>query len=840
MDINKNSLPDFWPDSQNKREDISKCINNFNQDEKILYFSQQNLETQFKVIKEIQENSQEKTSWALFMYLFRSKIIWTSWAELHTFVQTLSHLNNRETFDNIRLLRTILTYINLKFETNLAQKYIEDANLSQEIIDRVSDALKEICNNALLEQYRKVILETLIEQLQDRENTNRISKNYQAIKVKWNNISIDWHKYGTISRISSDFISFWSQQKSLWLSHYELDQEESFSESETIYNDAYRLYDNIFEIYIQDKYSDKIKTKHDFIRYSQEESLPSSFPIESSPESFLINIVFYVLNDIENNTTKLQKVLEHIFWTQKSYEIVHAFHHILTYFEKYENPIFALRSTLISQENWDIKNTIISIFQNALSWSSIQHVKDKRIQKDIHNYKDILASPTIDIYGNESPETLALLIENLHEPQFLTHINNDIWIDIRKLSLQIQVHLMRYLWETNEKEYQKFKTAINLVENKYDFISTFLTCSKNLKTWNSIIDIAQLEWSMGIYYYSSKIIALQNNFQTNEIEMNGLLKAIVNRLTKMYESINKWDKIQKYQNLSLYLWKASLNIKKLVWKIQAWEYISIEDFNKLKTWFKLDYFKWWEVVKNWEEIDMQLSENYINNQIFSIDMFHTILGWIEKAHSFMDPDFMQYATPYMWHDFNNPNCSFLFLKEDPQEGEVNTQNLSWTSKIEDKWNEYYFWTHYLNEELQWDFSIWLFLEKMIQKISCTKNIPVTWTVMLWNKTFIQRIEWKWDIATSIERYNQWKTKPFIKVEWNYHEKFISKYKDFNYHEYKNDERIQLLTFCIPDNDFSNFEQESIKMFEQWFVITRIFTTTKENNLKVIYEKRPRN
>lgn len=815
-------------------------------DEQCNHFLSLNLEKQFNLIKEIQEKTQDQSLWALFIYLFRSQInnVWKD--KLITFIKYLHNQNSRITFDNIRLFRTILTYINLNFEETIPNKILEDAKLNKHSILTIWSILQEICNTPLLNLYNKITLQTLEEQLTNRDNTQRVANNYQAIKVKWNNIAIKWKKYGTISRISSDFISFWTQQKSLWLTSYTTEEENSFSQEEVIYNDAFRLFDNIFEIYIQDKYANQIKTKQDILSYYENESLPKDFSLQDHAKTFLTNIVFYILDNPGENKDKIQEVLQHIFWKEKSQELTYALENILEYYQDFTNPLFELRQTLLTKTNSDLKQKVISIFQNALIGSNIITLIDFRELKNLQSYESYLSSPLIDIYGNENTQTIALLMENIHEPQFLQHLNQDIWFDIRTLSLQIQVHLIRYLWESDLESYNNFKKAVKSATNKSDFINTFLTCSKKLDTWNSIIKISEIQWSERIYEYSSKIIALQNQFKISETEMNGMLKTIVNRLTRMFEylhaNIEKDFDINTYKTLSLYLWNSSLKIKQLVYQIKNWVYPSISDFNRMKTGFKLDYFQGWTLVKSGEEIDMQMPDNYINPEILSVKKFNILLQWIDLTHSSMDPSFMNFATPYMWNDFNNPKCNFLFLQEELQQVEKlydkdEDENLSGTSKVEDKWSHYYFWTHYLREDLQWDFSIWLFLEKMIQKEACKKDIPVTGTIMLWNKVFIQRIEWKWDIGIGIERYNNWKTKPFLKVMWNYPYEFISKTPWFKLTEVGNYDNMKVLNFNISNNNYKELELKSQIMFQKGYVITRTITDSENPELiHIIYEK----
>ena len=65
-------------------------------------------------------------------------------------------------------------------------------------------------------------------------------------------------------------------------------------------------------------------------------------------------------------------------------------------------------------------------------------------------------------------------------------------LDITELSLQNQVYLLRFLWEQDLQDFEKFKTALQWIEweeEKYAFLNTFLVCSLGDNLWNEIIDI---------------------------------------------------------------------------------------------------------------------------------------------------------------------------------------------------------------------------------------------------------------------------------------------------------------------------------------------------------------
>jgi len=74
-------------------------------------------------------------------------------------------------------------------------------------------------------------------------------------------------------------------------------------------------------------------------------------------------------------------------------------------------------------------------------------------------------------------------MQELHNPKMINHIKKNLQIDITNLTLQTQIHLLRYLWEQTTDKFEIFKQTLHNIKSekdKYNFLITFLACSEDL------------------------------------------------------------------------------------------------------------------------------------------------------------------------------------------------------------------------------------------------------------------------------------------------------------------------------------------------------------------------
>jgi hypothetical protein len=80
---------------------------------------------------------------------------------------------------------------------------------------------------------------------------------------------------------------------------------------------------------------------------------------------------------------------------------------------------------------------------------------------------------------------MSVFIKELHNPDIINSINNDLQIDITNLTLQTQIHLLRFLWEQSIEKFEIFKQSLQNISNeedKYNFLRDLCKIKLRLDT----------------------------------------------------------------------------------------------------------------------------------------------------------------------------------------------------------------------------------------------------------------------------------------------------------------------------------------------------------------------
>lgn len=537
------------------------------------------------------------------------------------------------------------------------------------------------------------------------------------------------------------------------------------------------------------------------------------------------NILVFVNNikNWEDYTDLLKRFLSEISYCCKKSTKDLTFSSIENYLWKENTEI------IVNIYNWDNnKDNLDKLFKNIYNGEFNLDVYDREVL-ELKNIEDIIDyEVNWNPFNNFDSKDLWELLKLLHWTELLNLINISLWVDLKRLTMQTQVHLLHFLWNQWIEKFNTFKLSLQSIPNeadKYSFLNTFLACSEDLSMWDKIIELSKKPESKEIFESYSELVNLQSEINTNNVDLWILLKIILKRWKKLLET---W-KLSK--DVSSKFIKSWLLIKSLYKWDKNWEIIWLREFNEAETWYTLEIVKGWDLLDKTDSLSMMNENNFKFNEKLSKDDFEFIISSIKEAHTYYDPNFINFATNYMPKDFNNPNSNFIFLRDE-------NKKLVWVCKIEIKEDgSNYYWTHYLKEELKWDFSLWVIIQKILEK-ELSINWELKWYTILWNnEAIIRQIEFSWWIWNEIKSYKLWnyKSKPFLWFLLNSTINYKTKNKDLKtIYDFKplDSDKIAIEKFSnISDDDFSFYCNN---VFKKWYSLTRII---KENwYFLTIFEK----
>jgi len=279
------------------------------------YISNFNIKEKLEIIINILEENKHKNLSITLRYILKDEIVLYSEKEINDLIDFVNSSDKRKKFELIRTLWMILNYNNLRFKEQTEKSgdnFIKFLTLWQKQIEIFYQKLSEICDNPFLEITNSLNFVWIYEQLNDKIDTGRITKSYSKYKIQWNNSETKWNKYGSRLRVSSDFISHSFEMKSQWIIQSNISEDTCLSEEEEVDNDSFRLYDNIFDIYVWEKYD--ITDIHKLEDKKQYQQIDKEFDLSKYSNEFLLKIIFYINDDQSKNFSRVQGVLSNIFW----------------------------------------------------------------------------------------------------------------------------------------------------------------------------------------------------------------------------------------------------------------------------------------------------------------------------------------------------------------------------------------------------------------------------------------------------------------------------------------------------------------------------------------------
>lgn len=439
---------------------------------------------------------------------------------------------------------------------------------------------------------------------------------------------------------------------------------------------------------------------------------------------------------------------------------------------------------------------------------------------------------SLDIYWNLNKEYFEKILEIFHTTDLINIVSYDLQIDITNLTLQTQVHLLRFLWEQTTEKFKEFKqTLLNIPEEnqKYNFLTTFLACSQDLSMWDKIIELANRDWTEEIFQTYAELVELQNELNLQNLWESTILNIVLKKGKWLIEEAyannrETWKNSQIQTKYSESLVRSALSVKNIIKWQESWSVVNIDEFNEANLGFKLNIFNWWNIITWNSLIDMVSQENYNNQSNMSKEDFVKISDWIKiSLEDKNDPDLPNLILNALIKDLHNTNANFIFLRNKKNE-------LMWICKIikNNDWS-FYYWSHYLHRDIMSDFSIWMMMQKILENnVSHWKELNATIKLnnIDWVIRHIEYWGWIWEYLHTISKSDFLHFKTSINTKYKSKNKVYSMMNDFNI--------LEWITSLNYENWLNPDEIDSV--LKKWFVLTRVL----ENEQIIIFERQKNN
>lgn len=457
-------------------------------------------------------------------------------------------------------------------------------------------------------------------------------------------------------------------------------------------------------------------------------------------------------------------------------------------------------------------------------------------KESLKSYQEVLNSSDINIFQNESITDLSILIEELHSPEMIYEINKDLWIDITNITLQNQIHLIRFLWNKSTKEFDYFKTTLNSITNesdKYNFLNNFLACSEDIWFWDIILKIAN---TSGISSDNKNNIYLKYANSTKKIDE--LSKSIFNHYKGILdkaqrETILSEQKIKK--SLISYAWGLFEDIdSKLNDNNQI---IDIEHIFEKFDRFDLEMIGIFKIIEslNISEIE-KLTLEKIPNLKFNVydtisleknkksdQIKHILLNrfWFNDFEAFNN-DFLKDTSAKVHTLETDEKVLYMVGSRDMKLDNKVVKYIDWLSNNPDlEWFNLKLTQNFLENE----FAFWELSQESFEAL----GEPHTLTSYLFIEKLWFIANWTSDTPESQNYWNPWK---YLRLQKDPDDSFISKWKnieELNSLSAKNN--IEIIDFSIPREsdkliDFVNEKQQN------WFIMTRMILKSKNDKDKL--------
>ena len=640
--------------------------------------------------------------------------------------------------------------------------------------------------------------------------------------TRTNNVEFEGDNNWYTVKIASDYVSSIS---AMWyskaLSNYEWKEDESNNSS---LNDTYEFYN-----FIEKSYK-ILENMH--IDLSQNDA--------ARIYSYMDKMYY---NQIDANDTYLKEICINLLWDdswnrlydifilsieerKKQNEVFNDF--VEKAWEEYENPMNSPEYNLIYEKlnNWlnnFLNNKIFSEISNIFNSTHIIKQESNQVSLKGNNYNEVLSSSDVNIYGYIDIENYSIFMQEMHTPEMIYMINNDLWINITNLTLQNQVYLLRFLWEKTTEEFDKFKETLDSIQNeedKYTFLKTFLACSKSPEIGNKILELTQKEWAINLFRAYSNLIDIQNE-APESLDIRYILSTVLIKWEQLLLEAYASDEIKidkKYEKELVKSWAFVKALFESSWKD---EIMNMSEFNESSSDFKIAKFSCWDLIKETDSVSMLMAENYTSPEFFWVADYKMLISNIQETYQNISPKVIELLVEWIKKDLQDPSVDLYTMRKKNWE----IIAICKIQKINE--TEAYWWTHYVNPEFRWNFWIWSYLAKLAFKDN--KDLNIKASVVKNNTNLEAQVNHSDFVWTElIDVFNNLDKNDF--VIW------IKNYKDITFKtkshwEYPNDKLKNLIwdnwNFRVYKCDSSPWvDGEYIDIleneFRDWNVMTRIF------------------
>lgn len=119
-------------------------------------------------------------------------------------------------------------------------------------------------------------------------------------------------------------------------------------------------------------------------------------------------------------------------------------------------------------------------------------IKTKLVGVEVKQYSQIETDPDLNPFLGKGGEQLALLLQNLHNPTLRNFIEQDLNIELSTIPLRSQIHLLRFLAEQNQGEFNKLRNILQKKPTfKKEFLNSFLITAEDLRFGQTVIGLAE-------------------------------------------------------------------------------------------------------------------------------------------------------------------------------------------------------------------------------------------------------------------------------------------------------------------------------------------------------------
>lgn len=158
---------------------------------------------------------------------------------------------------------------------------------------------------------------------------------------------------------------------------------------------------------------------------------------------------------------------------------------------------------------------------------------NKTAQKvNFTSYDNLLENKELNPFAKTTKEQTPLLLRHLHDPKMRQSIEKDLNINLLSLPLRSQIHLLRFLSNTNQKTFNRFKTIITANPSyKENFLKSFLVVSEDQAYGENLLTLAE---TIPSQESGEKLFSAYTSFSD---QVHSVAKTINKDLQEMYQDV---------------------------------------------------------------------------------------------------------------------------------------------------------------------------------------------------------------------------------------------------------------------------------------------------------------